>query len=276
MVRHKVLLETTVLIAASVYAARQDLQYYKPLKHQFFDRSTKLIVVLQKHVGQKIGITTETTTKDAYEHLEKAIVDELGKQISQKVKSVAVDLCENRLDDLIYVFPEERVDLTKVSEKFGAVAVMYRELVQRSFLVDNTTATAAIAEKLERLIPVRQRPRGHKILRKIDRFRDLKIEIGTGQLLRAKSQLIRLRDPEKRPDGVDMTTLAEAGYLHEEFNIKEATVVFLASTDKAFSPNLDQNGDVASNDVTAEIVKQFSVRCDWPERIADELKTHYG
>jgi hypothetical protein len=276
LVKHKVLLETTVLIASSLYATRQDLQYYKPLKHQFFERSTQLIFVLLKHGGKQIGITTATTTNDAYEHLEKAIIDELGKDITQHVKSVAVNLCENRLDDLVQDFPEQAVNLTKVSEKFGAVAAMYRELLGRAFLVDNTTVTATMTEKFENLIPIFHRPRGPKKQRAIDRYRDLKVEIGTTQYLRSRSQLTRLRDIDKRPDTVDMTTLAEATCLHEEFNSKEPTILFLASTDKAFSPNLDQNGNVDSNDVTAEIEKQFSVCCDWPERIAGQLTAHYG
>jgi hypothetical protein len=85
-----------------------------------------------------------------------------------------------------------------------------------------------------------------------------------------------MRDPGLRPDGVDMTILAEAAYLYKKFNTEEATTVFLASTDKCMSPNLDGNGNIVSNDLTEEIGQKLSVCCDWPERITDVLKTCYN
>jgi hypothetical protein len=271
--KYKVLLETTVLIAASVYAARQELPEGKLLKHQFYDRSMKLIGFLRKYLAHEIGITTQTTSKDAWKHLEKGIRDSLGPDV--ELKSVAQNICENQLDDLMRDFPEEPVDLPKVSEKYSLVVATYKELEQRAFLVDHGTATAAIADKLENLIPILRRPRGHKVQRKIDRFRQLKVEIEARQLLRDRSQLRRMRDPNLRPDGVDMTVVAEAAFLYDKFNALQETRVFLASTDKCMSPNLDDNGNVVSNNLTAAIENNFHVCCDWPERITETLKPFY-
>jgi hypothetical protein len=262
LVRAKVLVETTILLAASVFATRQDLQYDKPLKHHFFDRSMALVGLLRKHETKKIGLTTDTVTKETWTRLEKAIIDELGKDVSRRVKSVALDLCGDRLDGFLMIIrPEPIGNPQRVSQKFDEVVCMYKELTDRAYVVDFTTARAAAEQGIDRIVsPL---------------FRRVGIEIHARQLLRDRSQLRRLRDPTKRPSSVDKTILAEAAYLHEKFNSQEPTTMFLASTDKMFSPDL-RDGDLISDYITREIQQRFQVRCDWPERIAYELKHVYG
>jgi hypothetical protein len=212
-------------------------------------------------VTKRIGLTTDTITKEAWDKLEKAIIDELGEDLSREVKSVALDLCGDRLDGFLVIFPVEPVDLQRVSKIFDAVVCMYKELTDRAFIVDFTTARAAAEDGIDRIVsPL---------------FRKVGVEIHAAQLLRDRSQLRRLRDSTKAPSSMDKTILAEACYLHEKFNRKEGTTVFLASTDKLLSPDVRQ-GEMISDYVTREIQQRFNVRCDWPERIAGELKQIYG
>ena len=262
MARHKVLLETTILHSASIYATRQDLRHDKPLKHHFFDRSMVLLGLLRKHETRKIGLTTETIAGEAWDRLEKAIRDELGKDVSRHVRSVALDLCGDRLDTFLLLFRPEPIDNPeRVSQKFDEVVCMYRDLTERAYLVDHTTAREAFRKGINYIVP--------------PQFKRVMLEIRAAQVLRDKSQLTRLRDPTKRASSMDKSILAEAAYLYEKFNSQEETTVFLASTDKMFSPNL-RDGNVVSNDITQEIHQRFHVRCDWPERIATELKDIYG
>jgi hypothetical protein len=262
LARHKVLIETTILLSASVFAAREDLRSDKLLKHHFFERSMALVGLLRKHQAKKLGLTTDTIVREAQDKLEKAIVDELGRNVSPPVKSAALNLCGDRLDTFLQIFQPEVIDNPeRVSQRFVDVVCMYKQLTDRAYLVDHTTAREAFRKGIDQIVP--------------PRFKGVWLEIKARQLLRDKSQLRRLRDPKKCPSSMDKTILAEAAYFHEKFNSQEATTVYLASADKMFSPNL-RDGEVVSSDITDEICGRFKVRCDWPERIASELKNAYG
>jgi hypothetical protein len=222
-----------------------------------------LIDFLRKHQARKLGLTTDTIAREAEVRLEKAIVDELGRNVSPPVKSAALNLCGDRLDILLQIFRAEAIDNPeRVSEKFVEVVCMYKDLTDRAYLIDHTTAREALRKGIGQMVP--------------PRFRGTLLEIRVRRVLLDKSQLRRLRNPKLCPSSVDKTILAEAAYLHEKFNSQETTATYLSSADKMFSPNLDGTGEVVSSDITDEIWERFKVRCDWPERIASELKKIYG
>jgi len=137
---------------------------------------------------------------------------------------------------------------------------MYRHLTDRASLVTRSTVRAAIENKIRQTFTP---------------FRKLASDIYARQLLRDRSQLTRLRNPSKRPDPTDHFILAEAAHLGEKYAAQEPIKMFLASTDLAFSPILANDSSILSDDVTREIQNRFAVYCDWPERIASELRKIY-
>lgn len=252
--KHKVLVETSVLVAASVYSAKRG---FVETRHQFFDRSMLLFGLLKTHRSKEIGLTTEGVEREASRVLERAVIQELGADVDPTVKSVTLNLCWDRFAELLSVLVKEAVDQTKVDQKFIEVVGMYKELLDRASLVTATTARGAAVAN--RIVPAR--------------LRNLCIDIYTRQLLQDRSQLTRLR--YKRPSITDQFILAETACLYDEFSNMEDTTMFLASTDKALSPELRRDGSILSDYVTREIARRFSVHCDWPERIAAQLRQTY-
>ncbi len=248
--RHKVLVETTVLVSASVYSAKGRIIQ---VKHRFFDRSMRLFNVIKNHRTKELGILTQLVEDEANGALEKAVTNELALTGNKILASVLLDLCSDRLAELVtYLVKETAEDV-----KFPDVVAMYTDLLGRASLITPTTARAAAY--------------GHSAPR---RFRRLMTDIRTHQILKDRSQLTRLRSNPPSPN--DKLILAEAAYLCEQYNSSERTEMFLASTDIAFSPMMHRDGSILSDPVTSEIAKRFSVICNWPEEIANVLRGTYG
>ena len=251
---HKVLVETSVIISGSVYSARQDVTQ---VKHVFFDRSMKLLRFLKEHRVKRIGLVTERIEREASSVLEKAVISELGRDVEFAIKSVVLDLCWDRLSDILSILVKEPTDQKRVDELFVNIVYMYKHLMDRASLVTPTTVRAIVSEKVRGMVS--------------SRFRKLAQPIYSAQLLRGRSQLLRLLDPSRRPSILDQFILAEAVCLYEKYNAFEPTAMFLASADTAFSPILRSDGSVLSDEITREIYDRFSVQCDWPERVAKRL-----
>ncbi len=248
--RHKVFIETTVIVSASIYSAKGRIVQ---VKHHFFDRCMTLFNVIKNHRAKELGIVTQLVEDEANGALEKAITDELRLTGNKTLASVLLDLCSDRLAELITYLVKEPAEDTK----FPDVVAMYTHLFGRAALVTRTTARAAAY--------------GHSAPRK---FKRLMTDIWTHQLLTDRSQLAQLRS--NLPSSNDQLILAEAAYLCEKYNLSERTEMFLASTDLAFSPLMRRDGSILSDTVTSEIAKQFSVICNWPEEIANSLRGTYG
>lgn len=214
-----------------------------------------LFGVIKVHQAEKIGIYTETVKWEAPRGLKNAVTRLLGK-VGFPIVSVALDLCQDRLTDLLTFLYREEIDRKRVDEKWVEIVMMYSDLVQAASLITRRTATAAMRQKARQTSPKLRKTAG---------------QIYISQYLQSKAQLTRLRDPSKRPSSTDKFILAEAAFLNDKYNTEEPTVMLLASTDMAFSPKLRSEGTVMSESVTQEIKKRFSVICDWPERVARTL-----
>ena len=253
--RHKVLVETSVIVSASVHSTRQDLAQFK---HPLFDRSMNIFGSLRKHCSRKIGLITQTIEKEASRVLEKAIIQELEEDVDLTMRSTLLDLCWDRMEDLLQTLVKESLDQKRVDEKFVAVVCMYKDLIDRASLATPFTIRAAVESTIEYVAS--------------RRFRRLASRIHQAQSIRDLSQLTRLRSPSQRPDITDQFILAEAAYLSEKYNTQEPTTMFLASTDKVFSPILRRDGSILSDYITSEILKRLAVYCDWPDRITRQLE----
>ena len=257
--KHEVLVETSVVMGASLYSTRQDLATFKD---DFFDRSMILFRFLKRHRDKRIGLVTQTIEDQASDQLEKAMIRKLKEDLDPTTLSVLLDCCWDRLEEILQILVKENTDQQKVLEKVVAIVSMYKHLKDRASLITPSTVRAAVKNTID-----------HIASRK---FRGLASEIHQKQWLTDRSQLTRLRQPSKAPDLFDYMILAEAAYLSEKHNTLEPTTLFLASTDLAFSPILHRDGSICSDDVTREIQKRHAVLCDWPDCIARSLKAIYN
>ncbi len=102
------------------------------------------------------------------------------------------------------------------------------------------------------------------------RYRNVATQIYTKQQYDKYSQLRRLVTDKASPN--DMMILAEAAYLLGIYLDETETTVYIASTDTHFSP-LTQDGQVVSSIITDQILTDFNIHCDWPDRIVDSIQS---
>ena len=250
--KFKVLFDTSVLIAASIYKVSEDLSI--SLKHPFFDQSMNLIGFVKKHINKRIGIVTVTIEEQAYHVLEQAVKTEVKKitdrTIDFEILSVILNSCEDRLRNILSYLLREPVDPEEVSRNFNKVTEMYEELTKKA---KNLPKPAA-------LLTEAVSPKFRKLAFKIYKTQD---EIINSQLTNL------LRDP---PDNTDKTILAEAIYLFKLYKQTEGKKLtfFIASTDHHFSP-VRKKG-LESRGVTDAIRDKFGIICDWPYQITQILQ----
>jgi hypothetical protein len=247
--RHKVLIETSVLVSGSVYSAKNQIAQ---IKHKFFDRSKKLFDFIARQ--HEIGVITQTVEQEAANALEDAVNERLGK-VAPNVKSTVLNLCWDRMTDLVATLVKEDVDVQAVNRNLTRVVTMYGQLLGQA----RSRSSRAQAAAQSRIVP--------------PYLKKLANSIYAHQFLRDVSQTTRLL--RNFPGIKDQTILAEAAYLLVKYSQDEETEMFLASADCAFSPTLDPDGSMRSNTVTMEIHQHFGVTCDWPERIFFQLKPFY-
>ncbi len=229
------------------------------LKHEYYERSNKLLSYLAANLGKRIGVVTSTIEREAYAAIEKAVrkrLDDTNIQLSFPTLSVILNACTDRLRRNIEVLVREPVVQKRVDELFVKVSAMYALLNQRALLLDKETLKSVAKDRAT--------------ITASKRFRGIATEIYTKQAYDTYSQLRKLVNNKASPN--DMMILAEVVYLHEVFSEEGEVTVHLASTDTHLSP-YTSDGKVVSSIVTDDIEANFKVHCDWPERILEKL-TH--
>lgn len=251
--KHKVLFDTSVLIAASTFVASKELSVN--MKHPFFDQSMSLIGFIKKHLTKRIGIVTATVEGQAYHVLEQAIRQELQRKTAERavdfeIFSMILNYCENRLREILSYMLREPVDSLEVSKNFVRVTNMYENLKDRALNLPKpaTLLTEAAPRQLKRL--------AFDIYKTQD-------EIVNSQL----TNLLR-----KPVETTDKTILAEAIYLLNVYKQVEGKNVafYITSTDHHFSP-VRKKG-LESRGITDTIKELFGIICDWPRQIEQILK----
>lgn len=77
----KVLLDTCVLVSASVYGSYKDLGI--ELEHQFYVKTVPLFEIIRKYVDKRIGIITSTIETQAIAVIAKAVASELEEKAEE-------------------------------------------------------------------------------------------------------------------------------------------------------------------------------------------------
>ena len=253
--KHKVLVETTVLISSSVYSFLEDMK--EPLKHEYFERSVKLLSYLAANVGKRIGIVTARIERESYSVIEKAVrmrLEDTDLRVDYPTLSFILDACTDRLRRNIEGLVREPIIQKRVDEFFAKVAAMYSTLNQRADLLDKETLQSVARDKAE--------------VASSKRYRGIATEIYTKQEYDTYSQLRKLVNNKASTN--DMMFLAEAMYLREVFSQEGDLTMHIASTDTHLSP-FTVEGKVVSSIVTDQIAKDFNVYCDWPERVLGKI-----
>jgi hypothetical protein len=253
--RLKVILETSVLIASSVYIISTELKS-KVAKDEHYERAEKLVSELRKRVAQRIGVHPRTILRETRNALRGAIENCLEKQGCTMLNpSFFLNQCGDRLERTVELLSAEPVDPSRKDYYLTQVWKMYSLLLERASLVTEQT-TRAVAEQRTRVTAT-------------PKFWTVQSRIQTGQVRQEMRQLYNLRD--NAPSTRDYEILAEAAALYESYSAEAPTDVYIASADSShFSPYRSSTGFV-SDQITQQIEETLHVRCDWPDAIAEIL-----
>ncbi len=258
----KVLIESSVLVAASTLGVSQELlsTQGEPLKHPFFDQAMGLFGIIRKNLAKRIGVITALIEDESASVLHKAVLKEIEKRVKDRrrsfqILSATLNSCQDRMRELTHQLVREPIDIDSESKWFVKVCDMYNDLIDQANQVnpqDQAYQRASVAS-------TGFRRTAYEIYKKQE-------EINILQLMRL------IYDP---PSETDERILAQAILL---FNFYKQTIgtdvlFILASTDTHFSP-VRVKGGQASTVITDEIEKRFGVVCDWPYQIIERLREH--
>jgi hypothetical protein len=253
-VRHRVFIETSVLVSASVYAASEKTPV--KLKHLFFDECSDLFGLIRKHKLKRLGISTMVVQDEANGVLEKAIIRQLESEKYPREKwfevmSVLLSSCGDRMRELSGLLQWEPVDEKDAEDIYKRVLATYLDLRKEASLAD----PARVASLKTKLAPGPLRKIASSIYKNQEVLENL-------QLL----SLLRGFPSEK-----DLRILADAIHLLRHYKgVGEPTQMFLASCDTLLSPKRLRNGGY-SNKVTKRIQHDYDLECAWPHQICLSL-----
>jgi hypothetical protein len=206
-----------------------------------------------------MGIITSTVEREAYHTLSKAIINALERQVKDKSelfkrKSVAWNICEDKMRRLGDLLLREPLDESEVVRLTDAVYFMYREM------------TSHVRSDYDMKGEAYRRAGGSQAMKKT------MFQTHYEELRKQNYQLERLVRTPASP--TDKRILAECAHLAEYYAHKEGkgSVMYLASCDSNnFSPAHSEFG--LSSTLTDEIFARFGVKCNWPKEIKTLLET---
>lgn len=253
--RVRVLLDSCVLVAASVHMASDEIGL--ELKHPFFDESMNLIGLLKKHLAKRVGIVTSTVENEARLVIEKAVRDEIASKQPDQLKarvlslSVVVNSCEERLDGILSYLLREPIDADERDKCYAKVCELYDRWTDYGRELNIAQSASARTEAVSK----GYKREAYRIYKRQDYQRN--------------RQAMRLCTYP--PDHVDKLVLSEAIYLYNLYKQTEGRDVrmLVASTDTHFSPI---RGDLPSRVVTDDIAGSFGITCDWPNEVAKTIR----
>jgi len=259
--RLKIALETSVIIAASVYFVSKELDSEKTAKDVHYERAQKLITELKNRVAQRTGVVTRTILRESRNALRNAITNSLEREgLNPQNPSIILNQCGDRLERIVEMLSLEPIDQKRKDHFFTQVVSMYSMLLERASLVTERT-TRALAEDRTKLTAS-------------PRYRGIKSELGTHEVRQEFRQLYNLRGNPPTPR--DREILSELAALSESYSAEIPTDLYLASTDSShFSPMRFPTG-IVSDQITKQIEETFHVRCDWPDVIAEIVSKQEG
>lgn len=250
----KVFLDACVLVSASVFGSYKDLDI--ELEHQFYSKTVLLFDIIRKHTDKRIGIITFTIETQAIGVIASAVAGALEERAENIVDpelrtklfeshTVFFDQCLAHLQENLSILQREPVSQAERDRCYPDVSIMYNELQKIANKLDiNQLINANVTQRYRGTIR-------HEVFEQYKkRYK---------QLLKLKSEPVEESDKE---------ILCEAmSLLHIYQRSNPSTRMYLASTDYHFSP-CDSEGEI-----TELIERRFQIICDWPDQIAERLKS---
>jgi predicted nucleic acid-binding protein len=259
MPRYKVIVDTNVLIAASLNHACQEIKGVQ-LKDHFYQISKPLFDYFRVNIHKYEGIITSEIENSARDQIVNAVIKKISKEANLPQKrlkkylsnySMTLILIIDSLNRNLNLLTRIPIDESAINRTAKRVATFYDDLLTK--LPDP-----------KRIIRKRtkQAPRGMQKF-----FKEFAKEDEAPNIIASKKIKRKLeRDP---PNRNDYRILGLAIHLNDTV-FKEYSIC-LASTDHHFSRIKYLDGSLASY-IPDWIERRFHIKCDWPDTILKILK----
>lgn len=255
--QNKVLVETNVLVSASINRLIEDLDI--KVEHKFYNISKPLFEYFKKNIEKRVGIFTSKIEQSSKDVLKKAIEDEIKSKEDVKNRKKLF----NRLTSL---YAES---IRELNENMNLLS---REPVNENEIAKNNQMVLIFYSKLKREIikydPVKKGSREANTVSK--RFKKLAKRIYISQYkkdsLYNKLRNILVVSP---PNLNDIEILSQAIYFKKVFSKDRKIKFFLASTDHHFS-KIRKDKEL-NTFIPDKINETFGIICDWPNEILKKL-----
>ncbi|MCY4491849.1 MAG: hypothetical protein OXC46_10405 [Thaumarchaeota archaeon] len=270
--RLKILLDSTIIIAASIYNTREKTGLVE-------NRSgaTDLINELIKHVNEKIGITTQTLYAESMNGLKKGIKNAMPKTLSAydetNTLERSINVCEDevyRLSMYLFQYTSEYLKGKELQDAKVEIEKLSKYIkVRHETMYKDDDSQRKEAERRTKIEIKQQQNKGSwKVI--FEKYREqVRIESKQVKKFMSKEPNAKKLDGKKSNDGNsgDKRILTESAAIKYKLEKnKEPIDFYIASYDTGFfSPQL-VNGK-KSDVVTKEIKKRFGIICDHPGEI---------
>ncbi|MCY4491844.1 MAG: hypothetical protein OXC46_10380 [Thaumarchaeota archaeon] len=270
--RLKILLDSTIMIAASIYNTRDKTGLVENRSD-----ATDLINELKKHVNEKIGITTQTLYAESMNAVEKGINDAMPKTLSNfdRVKTLrqSINVCEDevyRLSKYLYQYTSEYLKGKELQDAKDEIEKLSKYIkVRHETVYKDENSQRKEAERRANLeIKQQQNKQLWYVLFK-KYLEQIRIESKQVKKFVSKEPNAKKFDSKKSKDGNsgDKRILAESAAIkHKHEKNKEPIDFYIASYDTGFFSAQIVNGK-KSDVVTKEIKKRFGIVCEHPREI---------
>ena len=250
----KVFLDACILVSASVYGSYKDLGI--ELEHQFYAKTVPLFEIIKKYVDRRIGIITLTIETQAIGVIANAVAGELEEKAEEitdpklradlfKSHTIFFDQCLTHLQENLSLLQREPISQIERDRHYLEVSLMYNNLQNIANRLDiNQLINANVARRYRRTIR-------HEVY---------------AQYKKRYKQLLKLKnEPVEESDKAILCEAISLLNLYQKTNAN--TRMYLASTDYHFSPSNSEG------EITKQIQKKFQIICDWPDEVAEYLKS---
>jgi hypothetical protein len=256
--KNRILVDSCVLVSASVFVSSKDVDDKAPIQHRFYEECKELFSFIEDNLARRIGIVTSTIENEAIGVLDKVIEGELkGKGYSRsenfEIFSKVFNICDIKMRNLISLLQREPTNPADVAQRIILIQKMYVEFKEKAKNLPKTADARArwVARRYQRTVD------WHKIFRTQEQM--------------THSQTLNLL--HKDVEFSDMTILAEAYHLYITYIETEGKGgnLYIASKDKHFVPVRRKGWMYEGREITDAIKERFGVICEHPRRIKDLL-----
>lgn len=256
--KSRILVDSCVLLAASVFVSSKDIDEEEPLKHHFYEECKDLFTFMQKNMAKRIGIITATIENEAFGVLDKVIEGELRRRGFSRSENFEVfsrvfNICDIKMRQLIGMLQREPVDAVDVAIKFTMVRKLYDEMEKKA------ASLPKVAEAKKQAVP-----------------KGLKGALNWGKLYVNQDRFIhsQILNLLKNPvDSDDLMILAEAIHLKMIYISTEGKGgnLFIASKDRHFVPVRKKRSIYEGREITDEIYNRFGIICEHPQKVKEQF-----